>query len=115
MKTQLFRKVLTADRLPDDERGYDTNRGFCAYFPLIKEWHGKSVHRLSDYYVVDVDWWLEPVEVTEEKIDQVIHDICVLEERITDYIGYVNIPKDEMSKLHLRQRQAIINLLNGER
>ena len=56
-----------------------------------------------------------PGEVTEEEIDQAIHDICVLEERITDYIGYADIPKEEIIKLKTRQRDVIINLLNGKK
>lgn len=112
MKT-LFRKVLTADRLPDDKHECDTDHGFCVYHPLIREWRKSDPDKFHGYCVVDVQWWLEPVEVTEEEIDRVIHDICVFEERITDYIGYVDIPKEEIIKLKTRQRDAIINLLNG--
>lgn len=52
---------------------------------------------------------------TEEEIDQAIHDICVLEERLTRHYQAAQQPLDEIRKLQKRQRQAITNLLKGEK
>lgn len=60
IKEQLFRKVLTSERVPTNSNSrYDTNRGELSYSVEIGKWN-------NDLFFVDSpEWWLEPIASDE--------------------------------------------------
>lgn len=89
MKATLFRKVLTADRLPEQYGEYDTAYGTLTYVPYHKEWRREFNQHWISYMDVDTpNWWLEPVEVGKEEIIDIL--MSYVEDKIGETRPYID-------------------------
>jgi len=73
----------------------------------LQEWRQKpQADDYHEYYIITPTWWLEPIEITEEEIEKIIHE----------YVLYRDID-GEIKGLSLGANKAasiILSKLKGE-
>jgi hypothetical protein len=102
MKPELFQKVYTKYRLPEEEGNYIINTKE-EYFPKL--WHfepGVS----NQYFINHVDWWLEELPIPSD--DDIENHYLKVEPRgygCSYYKGLVNGAKDARdNKIHIQNK-----------
>ncbi len=105
---KLIREIQTSERLPEEQKQYMTEYGWCTYHPLLKEW--RQSDGLQDYKNLTVSWWLESIEITEER-DEIEKDADLMWGSLG--FGFVQ-DKESYEAGYYAGAMAIISKLKGE-
>ena len=68
-KLVLYREVKAEDRLPSKGRYYYTNAGVLRFQLYHGTWHQQPKNSTIGH-------WLDPIEITEEEIEEIVQDIA---------------------------------------
>ena len=72
---KLYRKVKASERTPDVEKGCmicHKSQGpmYCWWVPEDKWWEDADEYAYGNQ---DIEYWLEPIEITTQEIEAIIH------------------------------------------
>ena len=68
-KVTYYREVKASERLPSENGYYNTNEGELKYYPELEAF-GISTYQFQP------EWWLEPIDITEEEIRKIPYQIA---------------------------------------
>ena len=69
---KLYREVKASERLPKVHAEFMTDEGWVLYMNDFNETWGYESDLRGCWIDVDVKWWLEPIEITEGEIYEIL-------------------------------------------